>query len=158
MIELLVAVGLVGLMLTVAVPVVRGAVDRLAFQAASRSVGAEIRATRYAAVAKNRSMALRFNCPADGQYRMVELTGNPVIDNAADRCSETAYPYPDTTPNARPDADGPVKRLPPGITFTQSQTLVFTSSGRLPAATSIVVSSDQQNRNIALATSGRVVE
>jgi type II secretory pathway pseudopilin PulG len=158
MIEALLVVAMIGILLTIAVPIVRGAADRLAFQAASRAVGAEIRATRYAAVAKNRSMALRFNCPVPGQYRMVEVTGNAAIDNAADRCSETAYPFPDTTPNAPPNADGPVKRLPPGITFTQSQTLIFTSSGRLPAAAAIVVSSGGQNRNIALATSGRVVE
>ncbi|MEK6630769.1 MAG: GspH/FimT family pseudopilin [Acidobacteriota bacterium] len=158
MLELLLAIGLIGLLAGTSIPVVRTAVERITFNTAARSVGAEIRATRYAAVAKNRTLVLRFNCPDPGAYRMIEFTGIPAIDDAADRCAETAYPYPDTTPGALPDADGPIRRLPPGVTFSQAQTLTLNSSGRSAAAVTIEVANARQRRAITVATSGRVAE
>ena len=63
LIEVLVVVTVVGVLLAVSIPVVQTGVERLTFNSVVREVGAEIRATRYAAVAKNRTEVLRFNCP-----------------------------------------------------------------------------------------------
>lgn len=159
LIELLLVVALIVLIAATSVPVVVTAVERFTFNSAAQMVGAEIRATRYSAVAKNRSMVLRFNCPGPGDYRMVEFTGNAAIDGAGDRCSETAYPYPDSTPLAPPNADGPVRRLPLGVVFSQTQQpLSFNAAGRTPAVVTIPISNARQVRTITVSTSGRVVE
>jgi Tfp pilus assembly protein FimT len=158
MLELLVVVALTVLLMGTSLPIVRTAVERLTFNSAARAVGAEIRATRYAAVSKNRTIVLRFNCPGPGDYRMVELTGNPAIDDAPDRCSETVYPFPDPDPAVAPNSDGPLRHLPPGVTFSQFQTLTFSATGRPAAAAAIEVANARQRRTVAVSTSGRVAE
>ena len=56
-------------------------------------------------------MRVRFNCPATGQMRVVEVTGNAAIDTAGDRCDLGAYPYPDTDASTAPNNDGPVLQM-----------------------------------------------
>jgi prepilin-type N-terminal cleavage/methylation domain-containing protein len=158
LLEVLVVAAIAGVMMAAAVPMVRTAVERMTFNSTVRMVGAEVKATRYAAVAKNRSMQLRFDCPAVGAYRMVEFTGNAAIDAAADRCSATAYPYPDINQGVAPDADGPIRFLPAGISFNNPITLTFDASGRASAATTVQLVSARQQQSITVAISGRVVE
>src|SRR5688500_11115913 len=66
-----------------------------------REVERELQAARLRAVTSNRPIRVRFNCPAAGQYRMVELIGTPTdpdaeedLDTNLDRCSSGEYPYP----------------------------------------------------------------
>jgi prepilin-type N-terminal cleavage/methylation domain-containing protein len=158
LVEIMAVLALAVIAMAIAVPVVQTAVQRMTFNGAARLVGSEIRATRYAAVAKNRTMLLRFDCPAAGSYRMVELTGVAAIDGAADRCSSMTFPYPDATPGAVPDNDGPIRFLPPGVTFSQSSTLTFDATGRAAAAATIELAFRQQRQSITVATNGRVVE
>jgi prepilin-type N-terminal cleavage/methylation domain-containing protein len=158
LIEVLVVVTVVGVLLAVSIPVVQTGVERLTFNSVVREVGAEIRATRYAAVAKNRTEVLRFNCPNPREYRMVEFTATAAIDDAADRCSSAVYPYPDPNPGVAPDTDGPVRHLPQGVTFSQSSSLAFDATGRIPAVSTIEVTNGRQTRTITVLASGRVVE
>jgi hypothetical protein len=66
---------------------------------------------------------------------MVELIGSPsapaAADDAANRCQEAVYPSPaaDNNPLTRPNHDGPMRRLPTGITFGAANTLEFWPDG-----------------------------
>jgi hypothetical protein len=87
-------------------------------------------------------MRVRFNCPAAGQFRMVQLIGTPAApdtrDGAANRCSETTYPLvpPGTNVLTVPNQDGPVRTLRRDITFSASQTIEFWPDGTAHASTS----------------------
>ena len=83
--------------------------------------------------------------PGGGEYRTVELIGTTSVpvaaDTAANRCSETVYPYPaaDNDPLTLPNLDGPVR--PPRLARSRSattQTIEFCANGtaylRQPAA------------------------
>jgi hypothetical protein len=71
---------------------------------------------------------------------MVELIGTPSIpdedDDADDRCSATAYPYPaaDTNRLTLPNHDGPLRRLHPSLTFGAAPALEFWPDGSVHQA------------------------
>ena len=100
-----------------------------------REIERELQMARLKSVSSNRPLRVRFNCPAAGQYRTVELIGTPSVpaagDDAANRCQETVYPSPaaDNNPLTRPNHDGPMRRLPTGITFGTATTLEFWPDG-----------------------------
>jgi hypothetical protein len=106
-----------------------------------RDVERQLQYARLKSVATNRAMRVRFNCPSANQMRVVELIGTPAApdarDTAADRCSETLYPYVsnggDLNPLTRPNNDGAVVRLYPGAAFTATQTLEFWPNGSVHA-------------------------
>ena len=98
-------------------------------------MAAQVRVARLKAVTSNCTMRVRFNCPAPGLYRVVEVVNNAAIDNAADRCSSTTYPYPDPNPAALPDLDEPVMVLRGGIAFGGVQDLDIAPTGRVTALT-----------------------
>ncbi len=131
MIELLLVVAVGGTLSAVTVPAISGAMRRYRMNSATRMITAEIRAARFTAVARSRTMRVRFNCPGPGQFRVVEVVGNAAIDNAADRCSETAYPYPDPNPAVAPNADGPVIWMTQGAAFGALQDLEISTRGRI---------------------------
>jgi prepilin-type N-terminal cleavage/methylation domain-containing protein len=160
MIEVLVVLAIIGVLAAIGLPVVGSGLRQYALNTAARNVAAEIRSARYAAVAKNRTLRLRFNCPGANQFRMVEFTGTPGIDDDADRCSLAAYPFPDTTPGAAPNADGDVLSLDPGISFASVATLEFSPTGRVSGTTelTIEVTDGTQLRTLRVAPSGRITE
>jgi len=124
----------------ISVPVVLSSLDSMKASGAARSVHSEMQSARLKAVSANRPIRVRFNCPAAGQFRSVELIGTPAVpdarDTAADRCGAT-YPYPpsDTNLLTRPNHDGPVRYLTAGATFTASQTIEFWPNGSAHADT-----------------------
>jgi type IV fimbrial biogenesis protein FimT len=158
LLEVLTVLAILGVLMGIAIPVVNTAIQRYTLNSAARNVGAAIRSARYGAVAKNRTLVLRFNCPANGQYRMLEFTGTLAIDTAADRCSTATYPFPDTTPGVAPDADGPVATLDPGVSFGAVTDLAFNATGRIPAVATIEVTNGTQTRRITVAPGGRITE
>lgn len=158
LLEVLVTGLIFAVLVAIAIPVVSAGMQQASINSAVRNVAAEIRNARYAAVAKNRTLVLRFNCPGAGQFRLVEFTGDPTIDAAADRCSATSFPFPDPTPGTLPDADGAVMRLDSGIAFGTVGNLTFDPTGRIPAQTSIEVTNGSQTRTITVAPGGRVTE
>ena len=135
LIEVMMVVAVGGILSAVSVPALSGAMRRYEMNTASRMISAEIRAARFTAVAKNRTMRVRFNCPGPGQFRVIEVVGNAGIANAADRCSETAYPYPDPDPAVAPNADGPIMWMNQGATFGTVQDVQISTRGRIQPVT-----------------------
>jgi type II secretory pathway pseudopilin PulG len=138
---MIVVLALIGTMAGMAVPQLLDAVDNMRLGMAMRDVERELQFARLKSVGTNRPMRVRFNCPIAGQFRAVELIGTPNIpaaaDTAADRCSESVYPYRSTGADnsrlTRPNNDGPLRRLQLGASFTAAQTLEFRPDGSVHA-------------------------
>jgi prepilin-type N-terminal cleavage/methylation domain-containing protein len=135
LIDMIVVAALVGVISSIAIPTITGAVDRMRLGQSTREVEREIQIAKQRAVSKGRAMRIRFNCPAAGQYRMVELIGSTAAPAAADsqtnRCNLSAYPYPasDNDPITRPNLDGPIRNLDSALTFGAAQTIEFWPDG-----------------------------
>ncbi len=135
LIELLVAAGVFVVAAGVAIPMLARALEQYRIGLALRDVERELQSARVSAVTANRPVRVRMNCPAVGQFRRVEVLGDPWQPDGADaalgRCSETAYvfPAPDQDPLTRPNHDGPVRRLAQGVSFAQAQSIEFWPDG-----------------------------
>lgn len=158
LLEVLVVVALIATITGIAVPQFLVALEQYRLNSAGRQVAAQIRAARLAAVTANRVMLVRFNCPGPRMYRVVEFTGNPLIDNAADRCSA---PWPDNDPVALPNVDGPPTYLPDTIAFGLTQDLRISTTGQftpfaggMPAL--IEVTNGSRVGQITVSAAGRV--
>jgi Tfp pilus assembly protein FimT len=137
--DTLATVAVVVTVTAMAAPAAVNIVDNTRLGMASRDVERELQFARLKAVATNRPMRVRFDCPATGQFRAVELIGTTQLpdsndaDSIIDRCSETTYRYSPTGADksrlTRPNNDGPVRRLPQGTTFSTKQTLEFWPNG-----------------------------
>jgi Tfp pilus assembly protein FimT len=161
--------GLITVTMGIAVPTVMAHMRAYALNTTMNTVSAEIRGARYTAVSKNRTVRVRFNCPAANQFRIVEVVGNATIDNAADRCSDAVYPYPVPNPNAAPNLDGPIMRLPQGAQFGAVRDLEISPVGRVTPLTgcptcataappaSLVMSNTYDTRTITVNASGQVL-
>jgi Type II transport protein GspH len=109
--------------------------DRMRLNQAARNLERDLHSARNKAVANNRAMRVVFNCPAAGQYRVVELLGSvsapAAADSGASRCLETNYPYPppDNDFSTRPNFDGQVRQLDPSVQFGAVQTIEFWTDG-----------------------------
>lgn len=158
LIEILLAVALIGTLTAIALPQFLTALQHYRTNSASREVAAQIRTARLAAVSTNRTMLVRFNCPGARQYRVVEFTGVPAIDNAADRC---AAPWPDADPAALPNNDGPPAILPDTVAFGALQDLRISTTGLVTPLTGgmpalIEVTNGTRTRQITVSAAGRV--
>jgi type II secretory pathway pseudopilin PulG len=135
MIDMMVVVALIGILSAIAVPTMTNAIEQMRLAQSAREVERELQTAKSRAVGKSRPMRVRFDCPAAGSYRSVELIGsttNPAAaDSATDRCSETAYPFPaaDANPVSRPNLDGPVRRLDGTVSFAVAPTIEFWPDG-----------------------------
>ena len=87
LLELLVVMGFIGITAAIALPGLTESTRRNAVWTSSELIGAQIRQARLKAISRNMSFRVRFNCPAVGQFRVLQVTGDAAIDNAADRCS-----------------------------------------------------------------------
>jgi type II secretory pathway pseudopilin PulG len=135
LVDLAVVMAIIGILSAIAVPQVARIGDAIALGEAQRLIQSELQRARLKSVTTNRVIRVRFNCPANGQFRMVELVGTSTIpaaaDVAANRCSETAYPYPsaDTNPITLPNQDGPIRRINSAVSFVNLPTIEFRPSG-----------------------------
>jgi|KBSMisStaDraftv2_1062788.scaffolds.fasta_scaffold91093_2 prepilin-type N-terminal cleavage/methylation domain-containing protein len=139
LIELMLVLAVLGLISAMAIPAVLNTTRQIKLAANARAVERELQGARMKAVRSNRAIRVRFNCPATGQYRMVELLGSkqtPATDDAdsraATRCGYSAYPFPDTNQDffSIPNNDGPIQTLQDGIGFgTDAQTVEFWPDG-----------------------------
>ena len=126
---------LLGIATGVALPAFQDVTAGTSVGRAGRDVEQELRNARQKAVTSNRPVRVHFNCPAVGRYRTVELIGRPSRpapeDEAADRCSEAAYPFPaaDSDPQTLPNHDGPERALPDGVSFGTARSLEFWPDG-----------------------------
>jgi prepilin-type N-terminal cleavage/methylation domain-containing protein len=135
LIELLIVVAVGLIVVGVAVPQVVEAMRQASLNTSVQTVASAIRGARYSAVAKNRTLRVRFNCPAANQLRVVEVTGNAGIDQAADRCSDATYPYPDPDASVAPNIDGQILRLGEDSQFGAVQDIQIDTSGRVTKLT-----------------------
>ena len=110
-VEVVVVAAVTMITVGLAAPSITGAIETYQFNSDVQSVAATIRSARFTAVASNVRMRVRFNCPATGQMRIVEVTGDATIDNASNRCDLSSYPYPDADANTAPNNDGPVLQM-----------------------------------------------
>jgi Tfp pilus assembly protein FimT len=136
--ELLLVVAMISVIAAIAVPTTTDLLSGLRVGMSAREVERELHTARLRAVATDRAMLVRFNCPAANQYRMVELIGTPSApapndanEQAATRCSNTAYPFPDQNTGVFdiPNNDGEVKQLDPSVQFTAATTVEFWPDG-----------------------------
>ena len=144
LIDLVATVAVIATVTATAAPQVSSAVDSMRLGMALRDVERELQFARLKAVATNRPMRVRFDCPSAGQLRVVEVIGTSALPDANDadtvtnRCSETTYPYlptgADQSRLTRPNNDGAVRRLQDGTTFTAKQTLEFWANGTIHTA------------------------
>ena len=135
LVDVLCTIAVFALLAGISVPAFQNVTEGYKFGQALREVEREMQAARLKSVTANRPLRVRFDCPVAGQYRTVELIGSLTVpaaaDSAANRCQETAYPSPaaDNNPLTRPNHDGPIRRLPTGITFGTANTLEFWPDG-----------------------------
>jgi Tfp pilus assembly protein FimT len=126
-------------LLAVSVPPLMNVIDAYRMSMATRAVERELQFAKLKAVSAESPMRVRFNCPAAGQVRAVELIGTSAVPNANDadtytnRCSESLYPYratgSDTSRLTKPNNDGPVRYLDSSVTITASKTIEFWPDG-----------------------------
>ena len=80
------------------IPLIQNVGEAIALNQARRIVHSELQHARMKSVTSNLVMRVQFNCPAAGQFRMLELLGTPTAPapqaTAANRCSGTVYPFP----------------------------------------------------------------
>lgn len=142
LVDLLAVLALAAVLMAISVPAISGMGDSVRLGNSMRDVERELQTARLKAVTANRPIRVRFNCPAAGQFRMVEVIGTKNVPVAADaaaasvRCSQATYPYPaaDANPLTLPNDDGPIRRLGRGITFGTTATLEFWPDGSVHAA------------------------
>jgi prepilin-type N-terminal cleavage/methylation domain-containing protein len=123
LVELLMVVAVFAIMSAVAMPQLGRAIDAYRLGMALREVERELQAARVSAVTSNRPVRVLFNCPVAGQFRRVEMLGEPGLPDPRDdqltRCNPATFPYPapDNDPLTRPNHDGPMHWLPEGVTM-----------------------------------------
>jgi type II secretory pathway pseudopilin PulG len=134
-VDMLVTVALIGTMAAIAAPAISNVTDGIKLGQAARGVERELQAARLKAVTSNRPIRVRFNCPVNGSYRLVELIGSASapdpLDASTTRCQEASYPVPagDNNPITRPNHDGATRVLPDDVTFGSAPTLEFWPDG-----------------------------
>jgi Tfp pilus assembly protein FimT len=135
MVDVVVVVAMFATLTAIAIPLIQRMDDAIALGESQRLVQSELQQARLKSVSSNRIIRVRFNCPAIQQFRMVELIGTPttplVQDTAANRCSDTTYPFPavDNNPITLPNQDGPVRRIDSRVSFGAVQTIEFRPTG-----------------------------
>ena len=89
---------------------------------AAQTVARELQSARLKAVTSSRRMRVKLNCPVAGQLRAIEVTGVSATDNAANRCDESAFPFPGPNDMVRstPELDSPLTRLPLSTTVAST--------------------------------------
>jgi len=127
--ELMLVVAMIGTLSVIALPVMQDVTANIKLNEAARMVERELQDARLKAVAANRVIRVRLNCPAAGYIRSVEVLGT-AADTAANRCMTSAYPFPppDDDIMTRPNFDGPARPLPNSATVT-NQVLQFSPDG-----------------------------
>jgi type IV fimbrial biogenesis protein FimT len=142
LIELLVTVAVLAIVSAIAMPQLGRAVDAFRLGMAVREVERELQVARVKAVQGNRPVRVLFNCPATGQFRRVEVLGEPGLPDSRDdqlsRCNATTFPYPapDNDPLTRPNLDGPPHWLPTGVTSSGVAGIEFLADGTARSAAS----------------------
>lgn len=103
--EVVVVMGVIGLLAAVALPGMQVARDRNRVITGADLLAAQFRQARLAAISRGAAFMVKFDCPDPGAVRVLVFTGNPAVDNAADRCS------------LNQENDNPPIYLPQGVSY-----------------------------------------
>jgi len=166
-IEMLMVVSMIAVLAAMSLPVMRDMTASIKLNEAARMVEREMQDARLRAVAANRVLRVRLNCPATGYIRTVEMLAT-AADTATDRCTTTAYPFPapDTDVMTRPNFDGPVRTLPAGATVS-SLVLQFGPDGTaadviagvataIATPVTVTISRDGKSKTVTVNNVGKV--
>jgi len=118
LVELLVVVGLIGVVSAISVPVFIESNSRNALWTGAEQIGATIRSARFRAISQNTAYRVAFNCPSGNELRSLIMTGDPDVDDDADRCSQTF------------EGDSGVIELPAGVAYDAEDATALQVSGR----------------------------
>lgn len=133
LIELVVVVAIFAILAGLAIPSIALG-NRARVNNATSQVREALQTARLRAVAVNRPLQVRFNCPSAREYRIVEAGWAE-----GGRCDPTTYPYPAPTDAAyqvpaKPRYDGPIQYVDQRITLNASEpglVLQFGPDGRV---------------------------
>ena len=89
LIELLIVLAMIGILSAIAIPTLGESTNRNAVWTASEQIGSQVRQARLKAITRNQRFRVTFDCPADGQYRVLAVQEDPLIDDDAGRCGQT---------------------------------------------------------------------
>ena len=157
---------MVGTLMAVAVPLSGDVMATMKLNEASRLIEREFADARLRAVATNRALRVRTNCPAAGFVRTVEFLSS-AADVAANRCLNSAYPFPpDDDLMTRPNYDGPVRTIPNGATVT-TVTYQFQPDGTvfrvvsnvittMASEQTVTISRVNQSRTVRINSAGKI--
>jgi len=155
LVELLMVVAMIGTLAALAVPVMGDMTASIKLNEAFRMVERELQDARMKAVSSNRVLRVRTNCPVAGNIRRVEVV-SAAVDGAANRCTETAYPFPpaDIDAMTRPNYDGPIRILPNGATVTNA-ILQFSPDGTASLVVNGAVQAIATNATVTVTRKGK---
>lgn len=150
-IELLFVMLVMAISSAIAIPAMNNALDRNRVITSSELVAAQIREARLAAITRNSTFRVRFDCFGGTAVRMVVVTGNASVDNASDRCSQQV-------PN-----DGPPIHMAQNVSFGGGTppTLEINGRGQISAVSATMpqtfsVSYGSFTRTLIVTASGSV--
>ncbi len=150
--ELLIVVALIGILTAVAIPTLQGSTARNSVWTASERIGAQIRQARLKAISRNMSFRVRFDCPAVGQFRVLQVTGVALTDNATNRCS-TQQPY-----------DSGVYTMPAQVSYGATPPLltvnsrgVYSSTAGIPTTITVTYTgTGTTSRRLVMSATGQI--
>ncbi len=152
MFELLIVMALMMVMAGIAIPTLSGSTARNAVWTASETIGSQIRQARLKAISRNLSFRVRFNCPAVGQFRVLQVTGVAATDNAANRCS-TNQPF-DSGTYVMP-ANVSYNAVPPILTVNSRG--VFSSTTGIPTTITVTYNgAGSSSRSLTMSATGQI--
>jgi prepilin-type N-terminal cleavage/methylation domain-containing protein len=149
--ELLFVMLVIGISSAIAIPSMNNALERNKVFTSSELVAAQIREARLAAITRNSTFRVAFDCFGGTAVRMMAVTGDPSIDDASDRCSMQQ-------PN-----DGPPIYMPQNVSLGDQPppTLEINGRGQVSAVggtmpQSLSVSYGDFTRTLIVTAAGRV--
>ena len=149
--ELLIVVGLIGIVTAISVPVFMQSNARTSVWVGSEQLGASIRQGRLRAISSNTTYRVVFDCPAEAQVRYLIMTGDPVVDDDPGRCGDTL------------DGESGIIELPGGVGFDSGAATALQVTGRgvfnaiggaIPLT--ISVSDGPNTRTLAVSSTGQI--
>ena len=149
--ELLVVVALIAVISATALPTLAESSRRNSVWTASEAIGTQIRQARLKAITRNQRFRVDFDCPLDGQLRVLAVQENAALDDAADRCNQT-YDY-----------DSGVYAMPEAVSFGNVPTLevsgrgIYSSiGGAIPQTITVTYEGGAHTRSLTVSLTGQI--
>lgn len=150
--ELMIALGIAGIMAAIAVPVFIESTARNAVWTGSELIGSQLRQARLKAISRNMRFRVRFDCPGTGHVRVLVVTGDPTIDDASGRCGT----YQSV---GGVMLDSGIIAMPQGTSFGTVTTLEVNGRGIYSADTipkTITVTNGTSSRDLTITATGQI--